>query len=170
LNLEEDKPATLGDTKPLNGHSRKAGRMNSARDLEPGGSSASAALLARRSGGAGPAKSRARMAVQRILAQYRYASNGKKVGCSDLLDVVRRSAEKVAFRLPYGCLCCRQYFLASTMATSRSRIARLKKEQQFRRWLIFSHSLECLTDLQLEDLAIHWRDSLRVAKDEAWNS
>ena len=43
------------------------------------------------------------------------------------------------------------------MATRKSRIARLEKEQQFRRWLGFSRFLEGLTDLQLEDLAIHWR-------------
>jgi hypothetical protein len=43
------------------------------------------------------------------------------------------------------------------MATRSSRIARLEKGQQFRRWLSFSRFLEGLTDQQLEEVALHWR-------------
>ena len=43
------------------------------------------------------------------------------------------------------------------MATRSRRIARLEREQQLIRWVIFSRFLEGLSDEQLKDLAVRWR-------------
>jgi len=43
------------------------------------------------------------------------------------------------------------------VATLKSRVERLEKEQQFRTWIAFERFLESLTDEQLKELSLHWR-------------
>jgi hypothetical protein len=51
----------------------------------------------------------------------------------------------------------RQKVGSGEMGTLRTRLRRLEKEAQFRRWLDFSRLLENLSDSQIEEIAICFR-------------